>query len=159
MHNMVYIENMDQRITSKIVFILIAALTNMASFCDSENEEVRTEKGVRETQEHLIRHATELLESSRIYLGEATSQAEREAWEESIEAWEKALNMARKAENGRSDPNWDPDVWKAAQDAWEKAAAFRRPSVEDCERERDELRKGQTPPGEGEANSDLICGE
>ena len=149
---------MDQRVASKIIFVLIAALINMASSCDSERGNV-SHNEVPETQEHLIREATELLESSRVYLGEATSQAEREAWTKSIEAWEKALNMVRRAENGRVDSNWDAGVWDTAHKAWEKAGAFRRPSREDCEREREALRRSQTPPGPGAANSDISCGE
>lgn len=152
---------MGQRIAPKIVFVLIAALINMASSCDSERKEISSisHKRVLETQEHLIRDATKLLESSRIYLGKATSQAEREAWKDSIAAWEKVLNMVRRAENGRSDSNWDPKIWEAAHKAWGKAGAFRWPSREDCEREREALRQSQTPPGPGAANSDIYCGE
>ena len=144
---------------------MILVLTNIASSCRSEREGASGEveavgaEKARETQELLVRNAKELLESSQHYLTEATTTVEKQAWKESIAAWDKALDMAHKAKKGRQDPNWDPDVWQSAHDAWEKAAAFRRPSREECERQRDELRRNQPPPEDGAVGGDIFCGE
>lgn len=55
------------------------------------------------------------------------------------------MDMVHKAKKGRQDPNWDLDG-ESAHKAWEKAAAFHRPSREECERQRDEMRRNQPPP-------------
>ena len=160
-----YSDNVNEIFLLRILFVLILVLTNIASSCRSAREGVSDEAGaigaakVRETQEFLVRDAKQLLESSQNYLGEATSEAEKTAWKASIAAWDKALDMAHKAKKGRSDPNWDSDVWQSAHDAWEKAAAFRRPSREECERQRDELRRNQPPPEDGAVGGDMSCGE
>ena len=168
---LVYLENMNQKSLLKVPLILILALINMAFSCDSTKKGTAGSKNtnptetigaakVPETQELLVRDAKQLLESSQSYLTEATTEDEKQAWRESIAAWDKALDMAHKAKEGRSDSNWDLDVWQSAHDAWEKAAAFRRPSREECERQRDEMRRNQHPPEDGAAvGGDMDCGE